>query len=229
MAAESVEKTAFVTREGSYEFKVMPFRLKNAPSTFQRLMQTVLGDLIPRRCLDYIDDVLVIGAKWEEHLDNLEAVLQHLQTAGLKLKPSKCDITHEQVSYLGFVVSSQGVSADPEKMQAIKEFLRPTNVQSLHSFLGLSSYYRRFISNYSGVAQPLHNLTKDAPNKECEEAFEALKQKLTEALTLAFLNFSLPFILETDASKEGISAVLAQKQSDGAVRPIAYASRTLRT
>ena len=231
MAKDSIEKTAFVTHEGLYEFNVMPFGLKNAPGTFQRLMNTVLAGLVPQRCLDYIDDVLVLGRSWKDHLRNLELVYQRLRDAGLKLKTSKCHLGREKVCYLGFVISPQGVSADPEKTCAVKEFPRPSNIQTLRSFLGLTSYYRRFVPCYSKLAQPLHDLTKKDVafvwSERCEQAFKELKRRLTEAPILVHPDFTLPFILETDASKEGLGAVLAQRQPDGAVRPIAYASRTL--
>ena len=159
MEPQSVEKTAFVTHAGAYEFLVMPFGLKNAPATFQRLMGEVLAGLPQSVCLDYIDDILVIGVTFEEHLSNLEEVLQRLQRAGLKLKPSKCTLAKEEVTYLGYVVSSKGVHTDPRKVQAVQEFPVPENVTQLRSFVGLTSYYRRFIQNYARTARPLHALT----------------------------------------------------------------------
>ena len=209
----------------------MPFGLVNAPATFQRLMQVVLADLISEGCLVYIDDLMVIGKTWEEHHANLRKVMDRLRKAGLKLKPVKCKFAQIVVEYLGHIVSAKGIHADPKKLQAVKDFPRPEHVKALRSFLGLASYYRRFIPAFAKVATPLHALTKKDVefvwDPLCQEAFEELKDLLTKAPVLAFPDFKMPFILETDASGSGLGAVLAQQQGDGFVRPIAYASRTL--
>ena len=231
MHPDSVEKTAFVSHAGSYEFLVMPFGLKNVPATFQRLMANVLAGLPQRVCMDYIDDILVVGQTFEEHLENLRTVLQRLREAGLKLKPSKCDLLKTEVQYLGYVVSADGIKIDPRKTQAVRDFPVPTNVRSLREFLGLTSYYRRFVDGYSRMAKPLYQLTKkDVPyswSPAHQQAFERLKERLTAAPVLVYPNFTVPFLLETDASRDGLGAVLAQRQLDGTTRPIAYASRTI--
>ena len=231
MHPDSVEKTAFVSHAGSYEFLVMPFGLKNAPATFQRLMANVLAGLPQRVCMDYIDDILVVGQTFEEHLENLRTVLQRLREAGLKLKPSKCDLLKTEVQYLGYVVSADGIKIDPRKTQAVRDFPVPKNVRSLREFLGLTSYYRRFIDGYSRMAKPLYQLTKkDVPyswSPAHQQAFERLKERLTAVPVLVYPNFTMPFLLETDASRDGLGAVLAQRQLDGTMRPIAYASRTI--
>ena len=141
MEPSSREKTAFVTHAGLYEFNVMPFGLCNAPATFQRLMNNVLSGLVPQACLDYIDDVLVYGRTFEQHQENLEAVLRRLRDAGLKLKPAKCHLAQERVKYLGYVVSQDGLSADEDKVRAVRNFPRPTCVKQVRSFVGLTSYY----------------------------------------------------------------------------------------
>ena len=231
MDEESREKTAFVTHSGLYEFVVMPFGLCNAPATFQRLMETVLADLIRDKCIVYIDDILVMGETLEDHLHNLKRVLQRLTEAGLKLKPAKCHFLQKKVEYMGHIVSAEGIAPDPRKVDAVRHFPQPDDHKRLRSFLGLASYYRRFIQDFSVVANPLFDLTpKNAPfvwTQLCEEAFGRLKELMTGAPTLAFPDFARAFILETDASGEGLGAVLAQKLDDGAVHPIAYASRTL--
>ena len=230
MDPDSIEKTAFITHEGLYEFTVMPFGLCNGPATFQRLMHTVLAGLTPHHCLDYIDDILVIGETFESHLANLREVLSRLQAAGLKLKAAKCRLGREKVNYLGYCVSAGGIATMEEKVRAVHEFPRPADVKQVRSFVGLTSYYRRFVPNYAKVAGPLHQLTKkDAPfnwTEECEKSFNKLKQLMTEAPVLANPDFQKPFRLETDASAAGLGAVLSQ-EVDGALRPIAYASRTL--
>ena len=230
MAPESQEKTAFITHSGLYEFTVMPFGLCNAPATFQRLMETVLART---SCMVYIDDILVVGKTFEDHLLNLRKVFDRLREAGLRLKPTKCHLAKHQVKYLGYIVSAQGIAADPKKVEAIKSFPVPANLKNLRSFLGLASYYRRFIPRFAVEANPLHALTsKDSPfiwDSACQEAFECLKQLMTEAPLLAFPDFHQSFLLETDASGLRLGAVLSQKQEDGTIRPLAFASRTLQT
>ena len=231
MAPESQEKTAFTTYSGLYEFTVMPFGLCNAPATFQRLMETVLAGLARKTCMVYIDDILIFSKTFEEHLTHLEEVFNRLRQAGLRLKLKKCTFAQPKVEYLGHVVTRNGIEVDPKKVEAVKGFPQPTNLKTLRSFLGLASYYRRFIPNFSREARPLHSLTcKNAQfvwTPTCQQAFDKLKQLLTDAPVLAFPNFEQDFILETDASGEGLGAVLAQKHQDGGIRPVAFASRTL--
>lgn len=191
----------------------------------------MLAGLAREKCLTYIDDILVIGRTFREHLSNLREVFARLSTAGLKLKPAKCRLAREEVKFLGYVVSASGISADPEKVRAMTDFPTPGDLKSLRAFLGLTSYYRRFIPCYSAIAQPLFRLTrKDVPFEwtgDCETAFTQLKSTLAGAPVLAYPQFGLPFLLETDASGIGLGAVLSQEQPDGTTRPIAYASRTL--
>ena len=219
MDSTAQEKTAFTTYSGLYEFKKMPFGLANAPATFQRLMENVLAGLARKSCLD---DVLVMGGAWEEQMRNLREVLDRLRAAGLRLKPKKCSFAQLEVEYLGHIVSATGVRTDPKKLKAVNKFPAPTNVKTLRSFVGLASYYRRFIPNFSKIAGPLHSLTrKDVEflwTPPCQSAFERLKQLLISAPLLAFPRFERPFLLETDASGAGLGAVLAQRQEDGSVR-----------
>ena len=156
MNPASREKTAFSNYSGLYEFLVMPFGLCNMPATFQRLMETVLAGLVRKCCMVYIDDILIVGETFEEHLQNLCKVLDRLCDANLKLKPKKCRFAEREVCYLGYRVSEYGLSTDPEKTETVKEFPRPEDVKSLRSFLGLVSYYRRFIPCFSKTAGPLY-------------------------------------------------------------------------
>ena len=231
MDTNSQEKTAFATHSGLYEFTVMPFGLCNAPATFQRLMEAVLAGIARERCMVYLDDVLVVGKDFQEHLANLKAVFDRLRVAGLKLKPTKCYFGSDQVEYLGYIVSQGGISADPRKVVAIQDFPPPRDVKTLQSFLGLASYYRRFISGFSVVANPLFCLTRKNVefvwDAACQEAFDRLKELLTQAPVLAFPLFDQGFRLDTDASGSGLGAVLSQQQDDGSVRLIAFASRSL--
>ena len=203
----------------------------NAPATFQRLMEVVLVGLTRRSCHVYLDDVLVFGRTVEEHNSRLAQVFNRIRDAGLRHKPKKCHFTRESVEYLGHVVSAEGIRTNPEKLRAVNEYPTPFDVRSLRSFLGLASYYKRFVPSFSKVVAPLHALTrKDTRytwSSGCQEAFQQLKILLTTAPLLKYPDFVKPFIVETDASGTGLGAVLAQKQDDGTVRPIAYASRSL--
>ena len=154
----SQEKTAFITHHGLFEFEKMPFGLTNAPATFQRLMETVLAGLVRNICYVYLDDILIIGKTFEEHLENIARVLDQLHEAGLKLKPSKCHFLLRQVQYLGHTISDQGISPDATKIEAVKNIPKPINLRLLRSFLGLASYYRWFIPGFSAVANPLFKL-----------------------------------------------------------------------
>ena len=224
-------KTAFVTRKGLFQFKVMPFGLCNAPATFQRLMKRVLMGLQWEQCLVYLDDIIVFGATFEETLKRLRTVMECLEAAGLKLKPSKCKWFQRSVHYLGHVVSGEGIKCDPEKISQVVKWPMPTTITQIRGFLGLASYYRKFIPSFSELAGPLTNLTrKDVPfewTDHCQDAFEALKSKLT---TAPVLSYPMPeegsFILDTDASNQSIGAVLSQEQ-EGEERVSAYASHTL--
>ena len=224
------EKTAFCTPEGLFEFNVMPFGLCNAPATFQRLMDSILAGLHWRSCLVYIDDIVVIGKSFDEHLYNLQQVLERLRQAGLKLQPHKCKILQAQVTYLGHVVSAQGVSPDPEKTSKIKSWPIPQSAQEVQRFLGLANYCR-FIKDFATMAKPLHRLTEKGVafswTPECENSFNSLKTQLSSAPILTLPNWSRPFILDTDASDTGIGAVLSQLQENGSECVVAYASRVL--
>ena len=230
MEESSREKTAFVTFDGLYEFRVMPFGLCNAPATFQRVMQKVLtglGDF----CSVYIDDILVFSNSMEEHLEHLKQIFQRLQRVGLKLHPQKCVFGSHEVLYLGHLISGSGILPNPEKIAAVKRFPTPTSVKAVRQFLGLASYYRRFVPNFARVANSLYGLTRqDVPfhwTQACQQSFERLKDLLTTPPVLAYPDFTKQFVLHTDASGEGVGAVLEQKQDDGELHPIAYASRSI--
>ncbi|BHF65296.1 hypothetical protein SprV_0200830600 [Sparganum proliferum] len=221
MAPEDRPKTAFSIPSGLYEFETMPFGLANAPATFQRLMASVLRDLCPTACLVYLDDVIVHGSTVESHLDNLQTVFNRLQAVGLKLNPAKCCFLKR-------------VKTDPAKTEQIRSWPQPTSVSELRGFLGLASYYRRFIKDFAHIAAPLNRLTskQNAFNwsDECERSFEELKRRLISPPLLAFPNISEsapPFILDTDASDVAIGAVLSQQQTDGLEDTLIFASQTL--
>ena len=229
---EHRERTAFTVPSGHYEFNRLPFGLSNSPASFQRLMDVVLKDLVGPECWVFIDDLIVFSKTAEEHAQRLENVLQRLDQANLQLHPGKCEFARPRVKYLGYVLSSDGVSASADKVKAVKEYPVPKSARDVRAFLGLCSFYRRLVPNFAQVSKPLTTLTrKNQPflwRAEQQEAFERMKDRLCTAPVLAYPNFDLPFILTTDASKLAVGAVLSQVQ-DGAERPIAYASRQMNT
>uniref|UniRef100_A0A668AQP4 Gypsy retrotransposon integrase-like protein 1 n=1 Tax=Myripristis murdjan TaxID=586833 RepID=A0A668AQP4_9TELE len=232
------EKTAFTTPLGLFEFQRMPFGLCNAPATFQRLMQQCLSGQITESLLVYLDDIIVYSPDFATHLRHLDEVFERLWKHGLKLRPDKCKLLHREVKFLGHVVNQKGVLPDPEKVSAVTDWPVPTTAKQLKAFLGLAGYYRRFVPEFAKVARPLNTLMVGIPNDkklgsrpitwsaECQVAFEALKKALTQAPILAYADFNQPFVLYTDASNQGLGAVLAQVQ-EGKERVIAYASRSL--
>ena len=220
------EKTAFRCHRGLFEFNTMPFGLKGAPATFQRLMTSVLGEFNWKILLIYLDDVIIYSRSVEEHFEHLTRVFTKIREARLKLQPTKCSFARTQVRYLGHVISSSGVEPDPEKVRAIKEYPRPSSVSELRRFLGMASYYRRFIAEFAEIAQPLHALTTNDISfqwsETCEKAFQNLLHCLSSTPVLVFPDFSQQFVVETDASNIGLGAVLMQGNN-----VIEYASRAL--
>ena len=224
---------------GFWECERMPFGITNAPVFFQMLMESCLGELHLTWWIIYLDDIIVFSQTPEEHLVRLKAVFNKLKAAGLKLKPPKCKLFRKQINYLGHVVGHNRVSPDLKKIEAVTEWPRPTTVIEVRSFLGFVSYYRRFIPNCSKVVKPLNKHlqnfegTSNQKRKfkvhlgpEQQEALETLQRLCTEAPVLAYADFKSPFIIYTDASGDGLGAVLYQYQ-DGQRRVIAYASRSL--
>ncbi len=224
------EKTAFNTGSALYQFKVMPMGLTNAPPTFQRLMELVLRGLHWKVCLVYLDDVLVFSKTFSEHLISLEEVFSRFRSAGLKLKVNKCHFARSEVSYLGHVVSSQGLLPDEKNLVKVRSWPTPRTVTEVRAFVGLCSYYRRFVRNFAVEAAPLHALTQKSAvfnwSSECEEAFRSLKHALSSPPIVAHPIFTLPFQLYTDASHDCVGSVFAQMQ-EGKERVIAYASHAL--
>lgn len=243
VAEQDKPKTAFCTPFGLFEWNRMPFGLCNAPSTFQRLMQRMFGAQHCQSLLLYLDDIVVFSSSFTQHLQRLDVVLSRLQKEGLKVNLGKCSFFQKEVRYLGHVISANGVSTDPTKIEAVSKWQRPRHVSELRSFLGFASYYRRFVEGFAQLAAPLHKLVAEKAGTKskrrqkqdlgsewtslCDESFEALKAKLVSAPVLAYADFSCPFILEIDASHNGLGAVLSQEQ-EGSIRPVAYASRGLR-
>ena len=230
VSPEDREKTAFSTPYGLYQFRVMPFGLCNAPATFQRLMEEVLAGLHWTNCLVYLDDIIVFSQTIEDHLDKLREVFSRLRDAGLKIKPTKCHLLQRSVHYLGHVVSAEGIKTDPEKIRSVSDWPTPSNRKELKQFLGLVSYYRRFVRGFSQLASPLYALTEKSKESgwtdKCSEAFFELKKRLVTAPVLTLPRFDMEFIVDTDASGDGIGAVLSQRINEREL-VVAYASRVL--
>ena len=206
MAEKDIEKTAFSVNNGKYEFVRLPFGLKNAPGIFQRVMDDILREHIGKICHVYIDDIIVFGKTLEEHLSNLEKVLETLRKANFKIQPDKSEFLRTEVEFLGFIVSKDGLKPNLKKVEAIHKYPEPTNVKELRAFLGLSGYYRRFVKDYAKMAKPLtkllrgeeghckiqKNQSKNFPIKmdeEAREAFKMLKEILSSEDVLAYPNF----------------------------------------
>lgn len=192
MDCQDKEKTAFTNGSGLWQFNVMPFGLCNAPATFERVMDEVFRELSWRTALIYLDDIIVYSRTFEEHIQNLEVVLGRLQAANLKLSPGKCHFFKTNVKYLGHVVSPSGLSTDPQKIESVQQWPIPKTKRQVRSFLGLCSYYRRFIEEFSMIAKPLSELTEERRrftwNEDCQRSFCCLKDKLTSApLSVSYL------------------------------------------
>jgi len=209
---------------------MMPFGLCNAGATFQRLMDIVMSGLHLDVCLVYLDDIIIFSKSIDEHLERLMRVLDRLRSAGLKLKPEKCALFKRSVTFLGHVVSQARIATDPVKTKAVAEWPTPTSLKELRSFVGLASYYCRFVKGFADIAAPLHALAKKGQmfcwSTEAQTAFETLKGALISPPVLAMPNDIGEMILDTDASDATIGAVLSQVQ-DGVEKVIAYASRSL--
>ena len=229
------EKTAFLTKQGLFHFNVMPFGLSTAPATFIRLMSEVFSDMMWKSVLVYFDDIVIFSQSFKEHLHHIAMVMDRLRAADLQVKTSKCTFAVTTVSFLGFVISAGGeIKTHPNKIKAIQEMPSPRSPTELRSALGLTGYYRRFVKDYAATAAPLYKLTtikSDDESKwpwttECNDAFNELKSKLISAPVLRAPEWSVPFIVYTDASTYAMGAVLAQVQ-DGSERVIRYWSRVL--
>ena len=235
---EAKPKTAFLAPGCSpthWEFEFMPFGLCGAPRTFQRMMDALLKGLEFRIALAYLDDIIVFGATIDECVDNVRAVFKRIREAGLKLKASKCSFFRPETLYLGHVISGDGVRCDPEKITAIGKWKRPRTTRQVRSFLGMTNYYRKFIRSYAHIADPLYLLLKKNKKfqweKDEQDAFERLKERLTSTPVMAYPKEGCTYVLDTEASAHAIGAALSQLQPDenGVLqeRVIAFASRRL--
>jgi len=231
LAKDSREITAFsVPGKGLYHFTRMPYGLTGAPATFQRLLDKLIGPEMEPHAFAYLDDIVIVTATFEEHLEWLDRVLNKISAAELTINPEKCEFCRSQVRYLGFIVQRGGLTVDPDKVKPILEYPPPRNLKQLRRFLGMSSWYRRFVPQFATVSEPLTRLLKKNQRWEWggeqEDAFEHIRARLLSAPTLSCPDFEVPFALQTDASSVGLGAVLTQSIND-VENVVAFASRAL--
>ena len=223
-------KTAFRSRYGLYEFKVLPFGLTNAPAHFMALMQEVFHELLDTCVVVFLDDVLIYSRNEQEHDEHLSRVLQLLRQHKLYAKLSKCELYQSRISFLGHTLSAEGVHMETSKVQAIQEWPAPMTISDLRAFLGLAGYYRRFISCFSAIALPLTALLKRDKaytwTDEAAQAFKKLKWAVQNAPVLVTPRQDLEFVVTTDASGYAIGASLSQDSGDG-LRPCAFMSKKM--
>ncbi|CAI7812649.1 unnamed protein product, partial [Closterium sp. NIES-53] len=228
--SEDIPKTAFRTRYGHYEFRVLPFGLTNAPATFHGMMQRFFSDFIDKFLVIFIDDLLLYSRTREEHLKHLELVLARLSEHRLYAKCSKCEFAKTKLSFLGHVISHGKLEVDNSKIAVLKQWKQPSTVKEVQAFLGLANYYRRFVKGFAAVAAPLTDLLwKDSSfswEPLQQQAFEQLKTCLTSPPALAVPNPELPYFIWCDASDVALGAILCQEQEAG-LQPIAFESRKL--
>lgn len=226
-------KTAFRTRYGLYEWLVLPFGLCGGPATFQRIINTILADLLDECCSAYIDDVIIYssGTK-EEHLNKVKEVACRLGNAGLKLDINKCEFAVTEIKYLGFVVKAgEGVTVDPAKVEAIREWETPKCTKEVRSFIGFSNFYREFIDHFATLADPLIKLTRNNTpwqwGEAEQQAFDHLKEYLIAGPLLLMFDETLETLVEADSSGFALGGVVSQVDSKGRLRPIGFFSRKL--
>ncbi len=226
-------KTAFSTTTGHYEYRVKPFGLVNSPSIFQSFINDVFRDMLNKYVIVYIDDILIYSESLEEHIQQVRAVLKRLIQHQLYAKTEKCEFHLTSISFLGYVISHEGVAMDESKVNAVLKWSLPSTIKELQRFLGFANFYRRFIRGFSSVAAPLTSMTRKGSSRlhwssTAREAFQELKQRFTTAPILHHPDPSLPFIVEVDASNIGIGAIMSQRRGSPAkMFPCAYYSRKL--
>eukprot|EP00253_Pinus_taeda_P005850 PITA_05850 len=211
MKIENIPKTTFRTHEDHYGFLVMPFGLINAPSTFQGLMNSISKPFLIKCVLVFFDDILIYNNSWKDHVQHADRVLKLLEEKQLYSKNFKCFFGAQEVEYMGYIVSHEGLKVDPNKSKSIKEWKNPTSIKHLRGFLRLTGYYRKFVNNYGKTAAPLTTLLKKNAfswTLEATKAFEHLKEAMCRAPVLAMPHFTKTFIVECDASGNRIGDVL---------------------
>lgn len=232
LANEAVEdQTTFNTRFGAYKYKVLPFGLCNGPATFQRYINSVLFDYLDQFCTAYIDDILIYSADELEHVSHVNMVLARLKDAGLQVDIKKSEFQVKRTKFLGFIITTEGLEMDPEKVATIRDWPVPRSVKALQSFLGFCNFYRKFLHKYGRYARPLQRLTAKGAWKPLEpqhvEAFETLKKLALEGGLMAHWNPEYETRMETDCSDGVAGGQLLQLQPNEVWRPVAFFSSTL--
>lgn len=227
MHQDDIHKTAFITPKGLYEYTRMPFGLKNAPATFQRLMNEILRDFINKICVVYLDDILIFSTSLQEHISSIRKIFQVLNKHNLKIQFDKCSFLKKETEFLGHILTDEGMKPNPNKIKCIEDYPLPVSERQLRGLLGMTGYYRKFIEGYAKLACPMTKYLKkgakiNPKDPEYISAFERLKQNLIAYPILKFPDFDKSFELTTDASNYAIGAVLSQDK-----QPVCYASRTL--
>ena len=229
MAQGEEWKTAFRCRYGLYEYRVMPFGLCNAPSTFQSMINGIFRDLLDEGVIAYLDDILIYSEDEKSHIDLVRRVMERIRQAKLCVSINKSVIHQREVVFLGYHISENGISMTSDKVEAVNCWPVPRNVKDVQAFLGFANFYRRFIQGFSKVCKPLTDLTRKgntfAWSGVCEDAFQHLKQLFTEGPILAHFDADRPTRVETDASDFALGAVLSQLCEDGKWHPVAFHSR----
>jgi len=227
---DDIHKTAFRTRYGHYEFLVLPFGLTNAPATFMHLMNSIFRPFLDKFVIVFLDDILIYSRTLAEHKQHVRQVLELLRENRLYANAKKCSFFKESVSFLGHVVSGDGISMEEDKVRAIKEWPAPTNVSGVRSFLGLAGYYRKFVKHFSHIASPLSELLQKDRKFEWKEpqqnAFDTLKTAICSAPILVSPDDTKPYVVRTDASGYAVGATLSQDQGRG-LQPIAFMSKKM--
>jgi transposase InsO family protein len=234
MAEEDQDKTAFRCPFGTFAFKVMPLGLKNASKTFQRMVEYVLRDFIGKSVIVFIDDILVYSNTKEEHEITLRNVLKTMKENELYLKTKKCEFFRKEVTFLGHVISHNKVSMDPKKIQIVREWGQLETKKDVQRFLGFTNFYRRFIRNFAKIANPLNKLLVNTPdkakitmNEEAQKAQQELIEAVTCGPTLTMFDSSKELKVVTDASKEGMGAILMQREDEKIWKTVEFQSRAL--
>jgi hypothetical protein len=231
LTPRAIEQSAFVTPFGQWEYTQMPFGLCNAPTAFQRMMQDILSDLIGKVCFVFVDDISIYTQTFDEHLQVLQEIFRRLKKNGLFLKPKKCTIASHEIHLLGHIVDRKGIRTDPQKIEAVVSFPIPKNKTDLRAFMGLVSYYCDFVAHFASHVDVLNKALKKSNDpfsfpRECQEAFQLIKDKLTSTPFLKRPDFTKEFSLHTDACSTGLGAILSQRNKHQQERVISYASHS---
>lgn len=227
MSPESIEKTAFSVNNGHYEYVRMPFGLKNAPSTFQRVMDNILREYLYKFCFVYMDDIVIFSRSLQEHLHHIKLIFKKIEYYNLKVQLDKSEFLRKEVAFLGHIITPEGIKPNPSKIKAVQEYPLPKNIKEIRAFLGLIGYYRRFIMNFAKIVTPFTRCLKkgtkiDITDANYVETFNTCKELLTNAPILAYPDFTKTFCVTTDASNIALGGVLSQGN-----KPISFFSRTL--